>query len=437
MSRLLVGLVLVALAAASAAIVATAQNAQAVLVETAAIAPLDLTRFGQPALSAASVTEALDHGLRFRDRPSFGSGLTWLGGQQFIGVTDRGPNDDHPAVVGRATGILFPLPRFTPSLVHFAWRGGSIVVSTITPLHGKDGHGVTGLPNQVADGAGYDRPGAARPLPVDPNGLDIEGVRRLPDGRYLLADEYGPSLVVASAEGEVLKRYVPASRAEPPQTMFAVEAGVPEVYSRHRANRGFESVAVSSDGRRAWTVMESPLGPRDDPRYAPSRTVRILEWDVADPLKARAVAEFVVHLTPLDHVPTATRQDDIKLSDAAALSNRRLLVVERAPRRVRLVVIDLSHATNLLEHREGGTLAVDAFDAPLADWGIRPAATAVAFDSREMPTLDQDKIEGLAIVSDREVVIASDNDFGMGDNISGAPAQLWRLRWPVAVFKTR
>ena len=436
MTRSLVHLALVTLAAVSAIVAAAVPGAQPVLVQTATLAPLDLTRFGRPALTPAAVMDALDHGLPFRDRPSFGSGLTWLGDDEFVGVTDRGPNDDDPQVVGHGDGILFPLPGFTPSLVRFRWQGRTIAVSAITPLHTRNGVGVTGLPNIEADGIGYDRPRSATPIPMDITGLDIEGVRRLPDGRFLLVDEYGPSLVVASAEGEVLKRYLPPSRASH-HDEFAVEGRVPEIFSQRRANRGFESVAVSPDGRHAWTVMESPLGPRRDPLYGASRQVRILEWDLADALDARPVAEFLMLLTPLAEVPTATRQDDVKLSDAAWLSDNTLLVVERAPRTVRLVIASLASATNVLGRREAETLAVDAVDAPLADWGIKPVATTVVFDSRDLPTIEQDKIEGLAIVSDHEVVISSDNDFGMGDNVAGRPAQLWRLRWPIASLESR
>ena len=64
-------------------------------------------------------------------------------------------------------------------------------------------------------------------------------------------------------------------------------------------------------------------------------------------------------------------------------------------------------------------------------------ATTVVFDSRDLPTVEQDRIEGLAVVSDHEVVISSDNDFGMGDNVAGRPAQVWRLRWPIASLVSR
>jgi len=69
--------------------------------------------------------------------------------------------------------------------------------------------------------------------------------------------------------------------------------------------------------------------------------------------------------------------------------------------------------------------------------GITLAATTVIFDNHDLRLIGEDKLEGLAIVGDREVVLASDNDFGMGDNRTGARAQLWRLRWPAALFGER
>ncbi len=425
--------VFVALAGLGAALAPIEGSPRPTLVETATMPPIDLARFGRPPLTGASITAALARGMKFRDRPSMGSGLTWLGGNEFVGVTDRGPNDDDPKVVGHADGVLFPLPRFTPSLVRFRWRAGRITISALMPIHTADGLGVTGLPGMDADAAGYDRMGARTSLPPDPLGLDIEGVRRLPDGRFLLAEEYGPSLIVTTASGEVLKRYLPPSKATG-RTAFSVDAQVPDVFARRRANRGFESVAVSPEGRRAWTVVEGPLGPRNDPRYKLSRMVRVLEWDVADPLEARPIAEFLLPLSP---PPAGSGQDDVRISDAAWLSDRRLLIVEPSPGRLRLVVADFSRATNVLDRPQAATLDIDAADAPLATWGIAPATMTIVFDNHDLPLIGQDKLEGLAVISDREVVLASDNDFGMGDNRTGARGQLWRLRWPAPLSAER
>ncbi len=203
------------------------------------------------------------------------------------------------------------------------------------------------------------------------------------------------------------------------------------------AEQGFESVALSRDGRRAWTILEGPLGPRDDPEYAASRMVRVLEWNVGDPLAARPVAQYLLPLTALAETPTARRQDEIRISDAAWLSDSTLLVVERAPRRVRLRLADFASATNLLGRPEALTLAIDAASAPLSKLGITPVAMTPVFDSRDLPAFDEDNIEGLAVISDREVVVSDDNDFGIGDNLIGARARLFRLRWPAPLPRPR
>ena len=400
------------------------------IVASTIVPSLDVSRIARQTLPAEAVRAAFAHGLRFRDRASFGSGLTWTGGTSFVGVADRGPNDDHPEAVGHDEGVLFPLPGFTPSLVRFTWSAsGVMAVSAVLPLHTADGRGISGLPNVAADAPGYDRRGAPTPLARDPGGLDVEGIARLPDGRFLLVDEYAPSLVVVSADGQVLKRYVPPSRAAA-STDYPVAGAVPESFARRRSNRGFESVAVSPDGRHAWTLLESPLGARTEPRFGDSRTIRILEWDVSRPLAARAVAMFLMQLATRAKIPTALRQDDIKVSDAAWVADGRLLVSERGPQRARLVVLDLRGATNVLDRPEAENLSLDAADAPLAHWGITLAARTVVLDSRDVPGVDREKIEGVALVGPRDVVIADDNDFGMSDNAAGVPAKLWRPRWP-------
>ena len=393
------------------------------------VSPLDVSHFVRQPLPEDAVSAALAHGLRFRDRPSFGSGLTWTGGDSFVGVTDRGPNDDHPEAVGHDEGVLFPLPGFTPSLVRSTWSAGSVMaVSAVVALHTADGRGVSGLPNVAADAPGYDRRGAPMALARDPGGLDVEGIARLPDGRFLLVDEYAPSLIVVSADGEVMKRYVPPSRAAA-VAGYPVEGAVPESFARRRSNRGFESVAVSADGRQAWTLLESPLGARDDPRFGDSRTIRILEWDVSRSLEARPVAMYLMQLATRAEIPTAQRQDDIKVSDAAWVADGRLLISERGPQRARLVLLDLRGATDVLARPEAQDLSLDAADAPLARWGMTLAGRTVVLDSRDVPGVDREKIEGVALVGPRDVVIADDNDFAMSDNVAGVPAKLWRLRW--------
>jgi alkaline phosphatase len=55
--------------------------------------------------------------------------------------------------------------------------------------------------------------------------------------------------------------------------------------------------------------------------------------------------------------------------------------------------------------------------------------STVVFENEETPELTDFKLEGLCILNANEVAISNDNDFGIGDNLTGIPTRLWILRW--------
>src|SRR5262245_35426320 len=63
--------------------------------------PVPISAFGLPAQSAAVLERAMHSGLCCLDQPSIGSGLDWIGGTEFVGVSDRGPNDTRPEITGK------------------------------------------------------------------------------------------------------------------------------------------------------------------------------------------------------------------------------------------------------------------------------------------------------------------------------------------------
>jgi alkaline phosphatase len=42
--------------------------------------------------------------------------------------------------------------------------------------------------------------------------------------------------------------------------------------------------------------------------------------------------------------------------------------------------------------------------------------------------ITDNKLEGLAVLSPTEIALSNDNDFGMGDNVSGDPSMIWIVR---------
>src|SRR6185436_2926139 len=63
------------------------------LIWTAAAGPADMARFELPARKPSVVNAVARSDASARiPLPSYGSGLVWLGGDTFLGITDRGPN---------------------------------------------------------------------------------------------------------------------------------------------------------------------------------------------------------------------------------------------------------------------------------------------------------------------------------------------------------
>lgn len=86
-------------------------------------AKLPLTPYSYFGYSTEQINKAYNSGLRRTDLPSIGSGLTLLPDGSFMGITDRGPNEDHKNASGKSDGKVFPLPEFAPSLVRFTVDG--------------------------------------------------------------------------------------------------------------------------------------------------------------------------------------------------------------------------------------------------------------------------------------------------------------------------
>lgn len=396
---------------------------------TAALPPLRLSALGQPGLEGAALDSARRNGLELDDAPSIGSGLVSLGGGEFYGLTDRGPNEERVTAEGGTDGMFFPLPRFAPTIVRFRVDGARLVPDRFLPLSGVGGAPVSGLPNNAEDGRAFTTASGGSPLPFDPSGLDPEALQRFPDGRFLIAEEYGPSLLVTDASGRILVRYMPAGKPLP-GAVYPVTGLLPARYAQRRLNRGFESVALSPDGKTAFAILQSPMGEVADERYAESRVLRALKLDLSDPLKAKVIAEHLVIIGDLADYPGTKRQQDMKVSDAAWVAPDRLLLLERGKGLVRLVLADFRNATNVLDCRDAASLIYERSGTDLAAQGVRPAVRSDVLVGSAVPALDEDKLEGVAILSATEVALISDNDFGMGDNETGAPCKFWTVRLP-------
>jgi glycerophosphoryl diester phosphodiesterase len=92
--------------------------------------------------------------------------------------------------------------------------------------------------------------------------FDLESVRRTPDGDLWFGEEFGPFLLHTDASGRVLEAPIPLPGVQSPQNPFLPD---PDAWNIP-ASRGFEPMALSTDARRLYPMLEGALRGDPDPR---------------------------------------------------------------------------------------------------------------------------------------------------------------------------
>jgi hypothetical protein len=248
-----------------------------------------------------------------------------------------------------------------------------------------------------------------------PARLDPEAIRIAPDGTWWISDEYGPWIDQFSNEGKHLRRIDLPLRYRVAQPGPTYEAEMPPQNTRGRqANRGLESLAISSDGKTIFTMTQSPLI-QDGGLNAENRReglfIRLLAISVGG-----ATPTFREYLYELDDKRHG-------VNELLAASDHELLVLERdgakgAKSRCRRV-----YRVDLREVDAIASATLDAIDSlPRAGVvsGVRPLKKTLELDlldpahalaGDDMP----EKIEGLSFgpaLADgrRTLLVSTDND---------------------------
>jgi hypothetical protein len=344
-------------------------------------------------------------------------------------VTDRGPNAE--VMVDGMRRRILAVPDFQPRLVKVRVVGDGAARRTDIveqrPLRYADGRPLSGRPNVSAgDETPYDVRGREL-LSFDPGGMDIEDLVRLPDGSFWVVEEYAPGLAHVSAEGEILTRLVPTGRGGGSEML-------PALLARRRKNRGFESLALSGDGRTLYAALQSPLVHPDMETSDASRLVRMFTLDAASGRPSRE--QVVVLETAATYGETA--QSEVKISSAAWLAEGRLLIGERTDARLRLYLVDLRKATNVLDTAWDDASRLPALESltpdALAGHGLRAARKELVLDLFQILPQAPEKLEGLAVLDAHTVVVGNDNEFDVaGWDERGRPLAAHRPSELIAV----
>jgi hypothetical protein len=330
-----------------------------------------------------------------------GSGLCSRNGRLFA-VTDRGPNlfvsqavDDYG--LAHLDGLrsirdakIMPMPDTGAEIAELKVEGGAVRLLRRIVLRTRSGRRLSGraLPGgemeQVFDVGG-------QPVQPDALGADTEAIAVMPDGGFFLAEEYGPSLLKADMNGVVSERWVAAGREGGLVHPDVIARGVlPAAAAGRRVNRGFEALAASEDGAFLYLSLQSA--------HAEEREDSLPVWK----LDARTGALVNEWRYPFDE-PSSFRRDaarrkvgagDLKICEFAWSGEDRLIALERIAHSTKIYSVDLRRLPEK-------TLLVSSDDHP-----------EIAPD-----------IEGMARLSPAEILICSDNDFG----VEGAETGFWRI----------
>lgn len=374
----------------------------------------------------------------------FGSGLaTRRGGPpgEVWAIGDRGPNlkiktaakryglDALKRVAAGAGAKVMPRLDLGPALARLRIDGGRVELVESFPITDQSGRPVSGLP--IPEGAhaqcepALDLDGNL--LAPDPSGLDTEGLVALAGGGFWAGDEYGPSLVRLDESGKVLLRIVPEG-VELPGAAYPVEARLPAIAGKRQLNRGFEALALSADERWLYLAFQSPLAHPDESAHERARHVRVWRVDAAT---GEVAAQYLYPLDP----PESFRRDnekerigwcDLKVSELVGIGEDRFIVLERASETTKLYEVTLADALAIPpEHFDIATRSTLEELSGRADLGGLPElGKTLLFSTDDAPEVAAD-LEGVAVLSPRELLLASDNDFG----VEGAVTTFWRVRF--------
>lgn len=359
----------------------------------------------------------------------------------FWGIGDRGPNIKPAQAIERygltslapladIDGVkIMPLPDAGPSLARFRMTDNAISLDAVIPLRTPDGTLLDGLPPAADFGAECEPVFAldGKPLGASSIGADTEGIAALGDGRFCIAEEYGPSLLIVGDDGVVQRRIVPKGAG----ALFAegdvpVDEALPAIARARKLNRGFEAVALSHDGAALFVAFQSPLAHPDREAHCAADVIRI--WAL-DPETFACIGEYAYPLDApgafrRDSAVGAVNQSDVKVSELVSLSDGSLLVLERVTLSTHIYRVQPGKswlASHFLDpdHRptleQMGCRRLHAAHQPVLD-------KQLILSTDDLPMICGD-LEGMLLLQDGGLLLVNDSDYG----VEGAVTEFWRV----------
>jgi len=224
--------------------------------------------------------------------------------------------------------------------------------------------------------------------------LDPESFQRAADGSFWVGEEFNPSLLHFSAAGELLAApYLLKGLAS-----VANPLGRPATLPR---SRGFEGMALSSDGKRLYPMLEAAL--LDGERPDDKRGLNIYTFDITALQFDNTDAGSPSYRYRLDEGATAIGAFTLYSTTAG-------LVIERDSRQGREAVVKKIYQVDFEQLDTGGflrkTLLVDLLNIKDPD--------DLNGDGLEQFTFPFWTIEGLLVIDSTTLAIVNDNNYPHG-----------------------
>jgi len=330
--------------------------------------------------------------------PAIGSGITFHklltnNDLEFFAISDRGPN--FPLKEENTKIIMFH-PNFSPKIVRvIVTPNVSAVAKDFIDIEYKGSR-----PSNTEDFVDTNlKNGSPKVF------LDTEGISLLKDGNFVVGDEYHPSISIVNKNGKIIKMLTPGN-------------GLPEILKHRSYNRGFESVAVTPNGK-IFAILEGALDFYDESKKN-IKIIRIVEIDLEHNTNK-------MYLYPFDHkaYPDARA---IKIGDITAVDDQNFLVVEQGTD-TKGVFQNLIYKINLQDATDVSGMKLangkDLEYGNLEDLShLKFVSKKLRFDPRQHGWTHE-KLEGLTIVNPYTIAITNDNDFALSgyeikDNPNGS-----------------
>ncbi|ABF42555.1 conserved hypothetical protein [Candidatus Koribacter versatilis Ellin345] len=372
----------------------------------------------------------LENGVSANLLGGLGSGLTYVSGDTFLAVPDRGPNavsynsliDDTASYVERFHTIqmqLLPNPhgtlpfRVEPKLkdttllfalapLHYGDGTAYGVPSGVPPINSHFRHYFSGRSDDFNSATGSDDQFDAR--------LDAESIRVSNDGwSVFISDEYGPYVYQFSRlTGERIRSFQlpPEFYVAHKNTTTASEQAANT--SGRVPNKGMEGLAITPDGRKLVGILQAATI-----QDAAAKQKKLLRMAVIDIASGKVIHEFGYLLT-----------DGSGVSDIIALNNHEFIVDERDGNGLgdgstavvkKLYKIDLAKAIDITGMTSADAAAAAASTPKSLFLDIVGILNANGIVSMQIPA----KLEGVTFGSDvrqkgktiHTIWVANDNDF--------------------------